>query len=79
MAAAGGPNSDMPFDWPRVVDILGCVNVVVVQICSKSPIFKRPFGTAGVNAVNIIESGYRLVSKGLLSTFLTELMLEVSL
>ena len=78
LAAAGGPNSDT-FDWPRVVDILGCVNVIVVQICSKSPIFKRPSGTAGVNAVNIIESGYRLVSKGLLSTFLTELMLEVSL
>ena len=37
-AAAGGPNSDMPFDWPRVVDILGCVNAIVVHICSKSPI-----------------------------------------
>ena len=83
LAAAGGFNSDMPFDWPRVVDILGCVNAVVVYICSKprleALLFKRPFGTAGVNAVNIIESGYRLGSKALLSTFLTELKLEVTL
>ena len=58
---------------------LECVNVIVVRICSKSPIdLKHPFGTAGVNAVNIIESGYCPVSKALLSTFLTELMLEVS-
>ena len=38
LAAIGGYNSDMPFDWPRVVGILGCVNIIVVQICSKSPI-----------------------------------------
>ena len=34
LAAVGGSNSDVPFDWPRVVDILGCVNIIVVQIRS---------------------------------------------
>jgi len=42
-------------------------------------IFKRPFGTAGGNAVNISESGYRLVSKVLLSTFLTEAKVGVGI
>jgi len=36
LAAVGGSNSDVPSDWLRVVDILGCVNIIVVQICSKS-------------------------------------------
>ena len=38
LATAGEPNSDMPSDWPQVVNILGCVNVILVEIYSKSPI-----------------------------------------
>lgn len=59
-----------------------CVLVLSPAFRAKIPrqvlIFRRPYGTVGGNVVHITEASYHLVSKVLLSTFLSEVKARVS-